>query len=161
TPHDWITVVGMVPDVLQNPQSAEPDMTVYIPFHLEPRPSIGVLARTRVDPSSLGGAVRREVQAIDQDLPVRDLQTLDDQLTLGYWPLRVFGAMFAIFAGIALLLASVGLYAVVAYGVNQRVREIGVRVALGASRGNILVMVLTTGMLQMAIGLAIGMAAAF
>src|SRR5262249_26698380 len=160
-PHDWMTVVGMVPEVLQNPQSAEPDITVYIPFHLEPRPSMGVIARTRVSPASLGGAFRREVQAIDQDLPVRDLLTLDDQLALSYWPLRVFGAMFAIFAGIALLLATVGLYAVVAYGVNQRIKEIGVRIALGASRGNILGMVLTTGMRQMAIGLAIGMAAAF
>jgi putative ABC transport system permease protein len=151
----------MISDVVQDPQRSEPDPTVYIPFRLEPRSWLNVMARTQVAPSSVAQAVRREVQAIDQDLPVRDLQTLDDQLALSYWPLRVFGSMFAIFAGIALLLATVGLYAVVAYGVNQQVHEIGVRVALGASAGTILRMVFTAGMRQMAIGLALGLGAAF
>jgi len=119
------------------------------------------MARTRVPPVSLSQAFRREVQAIDQDLPVQRVRTLDEQLAQDYWPLRVFGAMFAIFAAIALLLATVGLYAVVAYGVNQRTHEIGVRVALGASAATILRMIFSTGMRQMAIGLAIGLAAAF
>lgn len=139
----------------------EPDPTLYLPFRLEPRLWMSVMARTQVAPPPLAGPARREVQAIDQDLPVHDVQSLDDELALGYWPFRVFGAMFAIFAGIALLLATVGLYAVVAYGVNQRIHEIGVRVALGASAGTILRMVFTTGMRQMAIGLGLGIAAAF
>jgi len=122
---------------------------------------MAVLARTRVNAASLGNTFRREVQAIDPDLPVRDMVTLDDQLALSRWPLRVFGSMFAIFAAIALLLATVGLYAVVAYGVSQRTPEIGVRVALGASSGSILRMIFTTGMRQAAIGLVLGLAAAF
>ena len=77
------------------------------------------------------------------------------------WPLRIFGSMFAIFALLALILASVGLYAVMAQAVNQRTHELGVRVALGASSAAILRMVFAQGMRQMALGLAIGLAAAF
>ncbi|MDP8981616.1 MAG: ABC transporter permease [Acidobacteriota bacterium] len=160
-PGEWMTVVGIVPNVLQNNQKTEPDPTAIVPFRQEPRPWMAVLARTRVSAGSLGNAFHREVQAIDQDLPVRDVITLDDQLALSRWPLRVFGSMFAIFAGIALLLATVGLYAVVAYGVNQQTREIGVRVALGASTASILRMVFSSGMRQAAIGLILGLAAAF
>jgi putative ABC transport system permease protein len=160
-PGEWITVLGVIPNVLQNSQKAEPDPVGILPFRQEPRPWMAVLARTRVNATSLGNTFRREVQAIDPDLPVRDIMTLDDQLALGRWPLRVFGSMFGIFAGIALLLATVGLYAVVAYGVNQRTQEIGVRVALGASATNILRMVFNSGMRQAAIGLVLGLAAAF
>jgi len=158
---DWMTVVGVVPDILPNPQSNDPEPTIYMPFRLAPRMSMSVIARTRVEPSSVGQAVRKEVEAIDRDLPLHDVQTLDDKLKLGTWPLRVFGSVFAIFAGIALLLATVGLYAVVAYGVNQRTNEIGVRIALGASAAVILRMVFTGGMTQMAIGLGLGLAGAF
>ena len=159
-PGDWITVAGVVADYLQNSQS-EPSPVAIIPFRQDPRSWMTVMARTRVGRTSLGNAFRHEAQAIDQDLPVRDLMTLDDQLAQGRWPLRVFGSMFAIFGGIALLLATVGLYAVVAYGVNQRTQEIGVRVALGASGTSILRMVFAGGMRQAAIGLVLGLAAAF
>src|SRR5260370_28733245 len=85
---------------------------------------------------------------------------MDAQLERSSWQLRVFGAMFGIFAGIALLLASVGLYAVVAHMVSQRTHEIGVRVALGASRRSIQQMVFAQGLRPMAIGLVLGLAAA-
>jgi len=152
-----MTVVGVVPGYLQTEQRSAPDAVAILPFRQDPRPWMSVLARTRVNAASLGNTFRREVQGIDPDLPVRDLLTLDDQLALSRWPLRVFGSMFTIFAAIALLLATVGLYAVVAYGVSQRTQEIGVRVALGASAGNILRMVFTSGMLQAAIGLTFGL----
>jgi putative ABC transport system permease protein len=151
----------MVPDYLQNGRNASPDPAVIVPYRQSPRRWLAVMARTRVSAGSLGNTVRREVQAIDADLPVHDLRTLDEQVAMGRWTLRIFGAMFAIFAGIALLLATVGLYAVVAYGVSQRTREIGVRVALGASAGNILKMVFGSGLRQAGIGLALGLAAAF
>jgi len=160
-PQDWMTVVGMIPDILPTTQRVEPDPMIYIPFRFAPQQYLSGMARTAGPPSSIAPAFRREVQSIDPDLPVREIRTLDEQLAQGYWPLRVFGAMFAIFAGIALLLATVGLYAVVANGVNQRTHEIGLRVALGASAASILKMVFKTGMRQMAIGLTLGLAAAF
>jgi putative ABC transport system permease protein len=156
-----MTVVGVVPDYLQTEQISAPDAVAILPFRQDPRPWMSVLARTRVNAASLGNTFRREVQVIDPDLPVRDLLMLDDQLALSRWPLRVFGSMFTVFAGIPLLLATVGLYAVVAYGVSQRTQEIGVQVALGASAGSILRMVFTSGMRQAASGLALGLAASF
>ena len=158
TPMEWMTVAGVVPDYLQNIQRPGHDAVAIIPFRELPQSWMTVLARTRVNAASLANPFRRAVLGMDPDLPVRDLMTLDDQLALARWPLRVFGSMFTIFAAIALLLATVGLYAVVAYGVTQRTREIGVRVALGASAGSILRMVLMGGMLQAVIGLALGIA---
>jgi putative ABC transport system permease protein len=101
------------------------------------------------------------VQSVDENLPVNQLDTLTNLLVMRSWPWRIFGTMFAIFALIALILASVGLYGVIAHSVSQRTKEIGVRVALGASSGRILRLIFAQGMLQLSIGLVIGMAAAF
>lgn len=163
TRQPWITVVGVVADLMPSSQRANPDPMLYQPYRQDPAPTrfTAVVARTRVSPASLGQAFRREVQAIDRDLPVHNVVTMEDLLALDRWPFRVFGSMFAIFAGIALLLATVGLYAVVAYGVNRRTQEIGVRVALGASAASILRMVFSTGMRQAGIGLVLGLGAAF
>jgi putative ABC transport system permease protein len=157
----WKTVAGVIPDILPSPQRTDPDPVIYVPFRQEPQTWMGVLMRSRIPPASLGQAFRDELKALDPDLPVRDLRTLDDQIALGRWPLRVFGVMFAIFASIALLLATVGLYAVVSYGVNQRSREIGIRVALGASSVRILGMVFSHSLRQLGMGMGIGLAAAF
>ena len=158
----WLTVVGIAPDIAQKDmRNVTPEPALYVPFRQDPQRSAVILAHTRVAPASLGEAFRRTVQSLDKDLPVRDVGPLEDQLARTLWPLRIFGGMFAIFAGVALLLASVGLYAVVAQAVNQRTHELGVRVALGASRAAILRMVFAQGMRQTGIGLAIGLAAAF
>jgi cell division protein FtsX len=158
----WLTVVGIAPDIAQKDmRNATPEPAIYVPFRQEPQRSAVILAHTRVAPGSLGEAFRRTVQSLDKDLPARDVAPLEDQLAMMLWPLRIFGSMFAIFALVALILASVGLYAVVAQAVNQRTHELGVRVALGASSAAILRMVFAQGMRQMALGLALGLAAAF
>jgi putative ABC transport system permease protein len=159
-PQPWTTIVGVVPDVTQSDFTHTRDEPlVYLPFGQEPRRGMHLLIRTAVPPATLGESCRRAIESVDPDLPAREVVTLDTQLAQSTWPLRVFGATFGIFAAIALGLASVGLYAVVAHMVGQRTHEIGVRVALGANRPAIVRMVFLQGMRPMFIGLAIGLAA--
>lgn len=158
----WLTVAGVVPDVVQSDTSqGAHDPLIYVPYRQLPQREMVVAARTRVPPESLGNAFRREVQALDGDLPVTDLRTLDAMLWERTRSWRVYGSMFSIFAAMALLLASVGLYAVMAHSVSERTREIGVRIAMGASTGTILGMVFAQGMRQLIAGLAVGIAASF
>jgi predicted permease len=160
-PRHWVTIVGVVPDVTQSDFThTQNEPLIYFPYRQEPQHWMSLLVSTRLRPGSLGDACRRAVQAVDPDLPAHDLSPLAERFELSSWPVRVFGSMFAIFAGIALLLASVGLYAVVAHLVSQRTREIGIRVALGASRRSIMRMVFAQGLLPISIGLTIGMGAA-
>jgi predicted permease len=156
----WMTVVGVAPDIMEgNRLASQRSAIIYQQLGQSPQTQIYALARTRVPPATLGDQFRRAVQTIDQDQPVRDLITLDDQLELSHWPIRVFGTMFAIFGGIAFVLASVGLYAVIAHSVSRRTHEIGVRMAMGASAASVLRMVFAQGMRQLAIGLVLGLAA--
>jgi putative ABC transport system permease protein len=158
----WMTVVGVIPDIVQNDSSAGAhDPLIYIPYRELTNRDMVVIARTAVPPGNLGDAFRTQVQAVDENLPVTDLRTLESLLRDRTWTWRVYGAMFSIFAVIALLLASLGLYAVVAYSVSQRRQEFGVRMALGASRSNILGLVFAQGMRHVVIGLVVGMGAAF
>lgn len=159
-PGPWVTIVGVVGDILQDDESFEVSPVVYLPFRQQPA-GVEVVVRTRVPPATVSETIRREVQGLDDGLAVRGLRTLDESLWLRNWRYRVFGAMFAIFAAIALVLASVGLYAVVAHSVSQRTREIGVRMTLGATSRAILTLVFRQGMTQLALGLAVGLAAAF
>ena len=161
-PPVWRTVVGIVSSVRHNsPQDAEPDRVVYAPYRQEAPGFASVLVRSRLPPGSVMDAVRREVQAIDQDQPVFTVQTLDEMLAESRWPYRVFGTLFVVFAIVALVLSSVGLYGVMAYSVTQRTQEIGVRMALGARSGDVSWLVLRRGLLQLAIGVTLGLAGAF
>jgi len=160
-PEPWLTVVGVAPNVLQNGVAVkEFDPLVYVPYRQRTMPDMALMARTRVPPATLASAFRQAAQAVDEDMPLYNLRTLEERLALNYWEQGIFGTLFSIFAGIALVLASVGLYAVIAQSVSQRTQEIGLRMALGASAKNILRMVFRQGMLQLAIGLLVGIAAA-
>lgn len=158
----WRTIVGITPTVRHNaPQDAEPGAVAYVPLRQELDRSVMLLVRSRLEPGAVMQAVRREVQAIDQDQPVVRVQTLDQMLADSRWPYRVFGSLFALFALIGLVLSSVGLYAVMAYTVSQRTPEIGIRMALGAAGSQLSWLFLRRGLVQLAIGLAIGLSAAF
>jgi putative ABC transport system permease protein len=162
TSNDWLTVVGIVPNIVQNENSpTRIDPLIYLPFHQSPGPQAWVLARTHVPPDTLATPVRRELQALDGGLPVALLQSVQETLARDSWFYRLISAMFAIFAGVALLLASVGLYALMANSVGQRTQEFGVRIAMGADSSNIHRLVFRQGLRQMAIGLLIGLAVTF
>jgi predicted permease len=158
------TVIGVVHNVRQRtPQDENPDLVVYVPFHGN-RPigeSTSLILRGASDPLKITSLVREEVRALDPDLPLFNIRTLDENMARQRWPFRVFGSMFAIFATIALVLAVVGIYAITAYGVTQRTQEIGVRMALGAGRRDVVKLILRSASRQVVIGLAIGLAGAF
>ena len=122
---------------------------------------MGVLLRTTSAPASLAAPVRATVQKIDQDLPLFEVRTLTTALEKQFWFFSVFGTLFSVFALTGLLMASVGIYAVVAQTTARRTREIGIRMALGATAGNIARLVLSRGLTQLLIGLVIGLGGAF
>jgi ABC-type antimicrobial peptide transport system permease subunit len=121
---------------------------------------MNIIARSQVAPTSLTPLIREAVQAVDSDLPVFNVQTMDELLAQNRWPYRVFGTMFALFAFIALVLSAVGIYAVTSYSVTQRTQEIGVRMALGARPGEVSWLILRRGLIQLGIGLTIGLSLA-
>jgi predicted permease len=154
----WLTVVGIAPNIAQNDFTRQrKDPLVYVPYRQKPAGSIWVLARTRVTPAALANDVQRAVQAIDPDLPTSlGPVVLDEYLAWNYQYRGTSGMLFLICAALALLLAAIGLYAVIAHSVAQRTQEIGVRVAIGATARDIRDLVLRQGMVPLAVGLAGG-----
>ena len=157
-----VTIVGISPTVRQrNFQEVLPDPVVYLPLRSEPPPFAMLMIRTPGDPSALTPAVREEVRVIDPDLPLFGIMTLDAALAQGRWMFQVIGTMFATFAFIALALSAVGLYAVTAYSVSQRTQEIGVRMALGAQAAQVWWLILRGTIIQLVVGLTLGIAGGF
>ena len=158
----WVTIVGISPSIRQgNIQEPQPDPVAYIPLRSQAPGFAMLMIRAVGDAAGVTSLMREEVRAIDPDLPLFEIKTMDQQLAQSRWPFRVFGSMFAIFALIALALSAVGLYAVTAYSVAQRTQEIGVRMALGAQAPQVWWFVVRRGLVQLAIGLSIGLAGAF
>jgi predicted permease len=155
-PGAWMTVIGVSADLVQNLQDADAPPLVFISYRQEPWGWMALLVRTASDPVALAGPVRAAVQAIDQDLPLFEARALPAALERQRWFLAVFGTLFLVFAFTGLLMASVGIYAVVAQATARRTREIGIRIALGASGRRILQLVLSRGLGQLGVGLVLG-----
>ena len=161
TPEPWRTVVGVASNIIQNDQTRQTfDPVVYLPYRQKPGGGAWILVRTSVPPAGLTTAFRQEVQALDPGLPLYGPMAIADRMER-FWDSRFYGSLFLIFAAIALLLASIGLYTVIAHSVSQRTQEIGVRIAIGGTPQDILKLVFRQGMLPLAIGLTVGLAASF
>jgi hypothetical protein len=157
----WVTIVGISPTIRQrNMQEPQADPVAYLPLKAQSPGFAMLLVSAPGDPASLTSLIREEVRAVDADLPLFGIRTMDQELAQMRWPFRVFGSMFAIFALIALALSAVGLYAVTAYSVAQRTQEIGVRMALGAQAAQVWWLVVRRGLVQLTIGLTLGLAGA-
>ena len=156
------TVVGVAPTVRQRGFERDPDPVVYITHaqNFLMAMQANLLVRARGNPVAVTALLRQEISAMDPDVPVTNIRTMDEILARNRWPQRVFGTMFLVFAVIAIVLAAVGLYSVTAYSVAQRTQEIGIRMALGAEGQQVRWLILRRGMIQLGIGLALGLAGA-
>jgi putative ABC transport system permease protein len=157
----WSTIIGVVPEMkyrgLPDNPTADPD--VFVPFN-DRRRNVIILIRSSMDASSLAGAARAAVHEVDPSIPIYEATTMSDRVAQAIEQSRFAGWMMTVFAGLALTLASIGLYGVMAYTVRLRTRELGVRIAIGASPGAVTGAVLREGMLLVGIGIAIGIASA-
>ena len=158
----WLTIVGVSPDIRQlHLQDPAPDLVAYVPYRTVLQREWALILRTRGDPAAVTALVRDAMRVVEPDLPIYNIQTMDQLLARQRWQFRVFSAMFTIFAVIALVLSAVGLYALTTYSVTQRTQELGLRVALGAQPGQVQWLVLRHALMLLAIGLPVGLAGAF
>ena len=157
-----VTIVGVVGDARHNPNVGRPPLApvVYIPVGQRPWTTMTLVVRTAGDPLASTAAVQRAIGRVDPALAAGEIRTLERMLSMALSPQRVTAGMLSVFAGVAILLAIIGIYGVMSYTVTQRTHEIGIRIALGAQQGDVIKQVLRHGLLLAVLGIVIGGAAA-
>jgi putative ABC transport system permease protein len=153
----WVTIVGVVGDIRHFGLDIDPKPEMYVPFAQEAYFTAIYVVRSNQNPQSLLQAIRREIQAIDSAVPVANVRTFENVIADSVAPRRLSVVLLGVFAGVAVLLASVGIYGVMSFLVIQRTHEIGVRMALGAQRGDVLKLVLSRSLKLVSAGTIIGL----
>ncbi|MGE3274896.1 MAG: ADOP family duplicated permease [Vicinamibacterales bacterium] len=157
--NEWATIVGVVGDVKAFGLDRDVEAQIYVPLRQSQGLGGRVLLRMAGDPSAASGLIREAVRAVDPDMPIENLRTLDEVRDTALATPRLTASLLAIFAALALLVTVTGITGVIATSVGERTQEFGLRMALGASRDSVLAMVLRQGLVLVGLGLAIGIAA--
>ena len=153
----WLTVVGIVAGVSHTELGVASQPEVYLPFQQNPGTTITLITRTVSDPRSLVASVRREVSALDRDLPVSNIKFMSEIVAGSVAQPRIYALLLGIFAGLALVLAAIGIYGVISYSVTQRTPEIGIRMALGAQTKNVMALIINQGIALAVVGIFLGL----
>ena len=165
-PQHWLSIVGVAGDVRYRGRDLEPVPHVFVPYQQDPyrsltytqQPYVSLVDRTAADPAKLIKAVQARIWAVDKDQPISNIQTMEHALSQSVANRRVYLLLLSVFAAIALLMATAGIYGLISYAVARRTQEMGIRVALGATVGQILALIIRQGMLLTLIGVVIGIA---
>ena len=157
----WTTVIGVVGDIHHQGLDREIDWALYLSYRQTPRPGMALVLRTTGNPLSLAPALRSAVREVDSALPVYQVMTMNERLSNSVAARRVNLLLLGAFAALALLLAGVGVFGVISYVVTERTHEVGIRLALGAQRGDVLGLLIKQGMARVMIGVALGLIGAF
>ena len=158
---EWLEVVGVAGNIRQYGVEQEPVPTTYVVHTSSPAQPLTILVRSAGEPAAVAGAIRSGLQSVDAALPITRMRPLDEVIGASLTQRRFNVTLLAVFAAIALVLAIAGIYGTVSYAVAQRTQELGIRVALGATRGDVLRLVLWDGLKPVALGLLVGIAGSF
>jgi len=159
-PEDWVAVVGVVEHMAHEGLDAEHRVQLYYPLAQNPTANMSMALRTAGNPSEFGNAARAAVRSVDRDQPIADVKTMEEMMDRAVGQRRLSMLLLGAFGGLAMLLASIGIYGVMSFDVTRRSQEIGVRMALGAARASVLSLVFRQGFVLALSGIAIGLVCA-